>query len=379
MIDQQSQTVPLSEATYQDLIERSNSIILRIDSQGYLTYLNLFAANFFGYSREEIIGRPVVGTLVPPTDELGQNLAEMMAGILANPNKYASNENENMCKNGDRVWISWSNQPITDSSGRLVEVLCIGNDISRRKRAEEALRETEARYRSIFENSVEGMFQTTPAGQYLRANAALARIYGYASPEELIKTVTNIEHQLYVDPNRRDEFIRFIQERGQVNGFEAEVYRKDGRIIWISETARVVEEHGRVAFYEGTVTDITQRKQIEEEILQRNVQLAAFNRVATALTAATNIEVALSEVVREIGVLLKASYGTFALLTSDQTGLDLIATYAAGDKPPVEPRIIPLAANSVVQQVIKGSQGLITTPASLPSEESPPAWPQPAG
>ena len=379
MIDQQSQTVPLSEATYQDLIERSNSIILRIDSQGYLTYLNLFAANFFGYSREEIIGRPVVGTLVPPTDELGQNLAEMMAGILANPNKYASNENENMCKNGDRVWISWSNQPITDSSGRLVEVLCIGNDISRRKRAEEALRETEARYRSIFENSVEGMFQTTPAGQYLRANAALARIYGYASPEELIKTVTNIEHQLYVDPNRRDEFIRFIQERGQVNGFEAEVYRKDGRIIWISETARVVEEHGRVAFYEGTVTDITQRKQIEEEILQRNVQLAAFNRVATALTAATNIEVALSEVVREIGVLLKASYGTFALLTSDQTGLDLIATYAAGDKPPVEPRIIPLAANSVVQQVIKGSQGLITTTASLPSEESPPAWPQPAG
>jgi PAS domain S-box-containing protein len=370
MTDQQNLSIPLSEATYQELIEHSNSIILRIDTQGRLTYANLFAENFFGYGRGELIGRPVVGTLVPPTDQFGQDLAEMMADILVNPNKYASNENENTRQNGDRVWISWSNQPITDSTGRLVEVLCIGNDISRRKRAEEALREAEARFRSIFENSVEGMFQTTPAGQYLRANAALAHLYGYDSPEELVKTITNIERQLYVDPNRRGDFMRFIQERGQVHGFEAEIYRQDGSTIWISETARMVEENGSVAFYEGTVTDITQRKQIEAEILQHNVQLAAFNRVAIALTAATEIKAALGEVTREIVLLFKASYGSLALLTPDKMGLELIASHAIGEQPPLEPSIIPLESNLVIQQVVKSGQGLMVNeaPPNPPNE-----------
>ncbi|MBD2740473.1 ATP-binding protein [Coleofasciculus sp. FACHB-1120] len=121
----------------------------------------------------------------------------------------------------------------------------LANQITERQQVEEALRQAEEKYRSIFENAVEGIFQTTPDGRYISANPALAKIYGYASPEELIAHLTDIKHQLYVDPNRRDEFLDLLQEHGSVSGFESQVYRKDGSIIWISENARAVRQELR--------------------------------------------------------------------------------------------------------------------------------------
>src|SRR5881394_709231 len=109
-------------------------------------------------------------------------------------------------------------------------------------RAEEALRQAEEKYRSIFENVMEGIFQTTPDGHYLSANPMLARIYGYDTPEQLIAAVSDIGHQIYVRPGRREEFVRLIQQNGIVSRFESQVYRRDGSIIWISENARVVRD-----------------------------------------------------------------------------------------------------------------------------------------
>ncbi len=97
---------------------------------------------------------------------------------------------------------------------------------------EEALRLAEEKYRSIFENAVEGIFQTTPEGRYLKVNPALAKMHGFASPEEMMASLTNIGQQLYVDPARRDEFARLMREQGIVRDFESQVYRKDGSIIW---------------------------------------------------------------------------------------------------------------------------------------------------
>ena len=131
-------------------------------------------------------------------------------------------------------------------------------------RSEEALRKAEEKYRSIFQNVVEGIFQTTPDGRYLSVNPMLARIYGYSSPEELIEAINDIEHQLYVDPDRRDEFARLIQENEVVTRFESQVFRRDRSIIWISENARAVrDKDGNLLFYEGTVEDITDRKLTE--------------------------------------------------------------------------------------------------------------------
>ena len=133
--------------------------------------------------------------------------------------------------------------------------------------AEQYLRDSEAQYRSIFENAQEGIYQTTPDGGYLKVNPSLARIYGYDDPEALISGLTDIAAQLYVDTTARDLFKHLMERDGRVHDFEAQIRRRDGSIIWITENARCVrDDHGRVRYYEGTVEDITDRKRAEEEI-----------------------------------------------------------------------------------------------------------------
>jgi PAS domain S-box-containing protein len=162
-------------------------------------------------------------------------------------------------------------------------LLAFARSQNQRSKSEKALQEAEEKYRTIFENAVDGIFQTTPDGHYLSANPALARIYGYESSEELIANLTNIEQQLYVNPNRRSEFRRLIQENETVSDFESQVYGKNGRIIWISENARVVrDDKGALLYYEGTVQDITPRKQAQEE-LKRSQQRLSFHLEHTSL------------------------------------------------------------------------------------------------
>jgi len=166
---------------------------------------------------------------------------------------------------GQIKWVQGTSLPERQADGAVIceGLLC---DVTERREAQEALREAERSYRSIFENSLDGIFQTTPAGQYLRVNAALARIYGYETPDALIQGLQDITRQLYVDPERRQEFVRLMQERGAVSNFEAQIYRRNGSLIWIAEHARAVrDDEGRLIFYEGTVQDITERKALEAE------------------------------------------------------------------------------------------------------------------
>ncbi len=153
--------------------------------------------------------------------------------------------------------------PLQQTDG---ENLLMLEDITEHKRADEELRHAEKKYRSIFENAIEGIFQTTLDGRYISANPALARIYGYESAEELMKLVNDLKEQFYVEPDQRDEFMQHIENQGTVSNFESQVYRKDGSVIWISENARGVRDaNGRLIGYEGTTMDITERKRIEEE------------------------------------------------------------------------------------------------------------------
>jgi Amt family ammonium transporter len=162
---------------------------------------------------------------------------------------------------------------------------CVNHEILTREDAVEALRRAEAKYRGIFENAAEGIFQTTPAGRYLSANPALARIYGYDSPEELMGSIGDIERQLYVDSGRRDDFVRIMANEGVVIGFESPINRKDKSVIWISETARAVRDaHGNVEYYEGTVVDISDRK-ASETLCREKEAAEAANRAKSQFLA----------------------------------------------------------------------------------------------
>jgi diguanylate cyclase (GGDEF)-like protein/PAS domain S-box-containing protein len=132
-------------------------------------------------------------------------------------------------------------------------------------------------YRQLFINAVEGIFLTTPDGRYLEVNPALARIYGFSSPSELITHCQDIKRQLYVDPERRDQFIQQLERDDKVIGFESQVRKKDGSIIWITENARAVyNDTGVIGYYEGTVMDITDRIQAESDL---EIQRAYFSQL----------------------------------------------------------------------------------------------------
>ncbi|MCU0543185.1 MAG: PAS domain S-box protein [Oscillatoriaceae cyanobacterium Prado104] len=454
-----------SEIKYRELVENANSIIVKLDPEGRITFFNEFAEIFFGYTQEEVLGKSALETIIAPIDSNGNNLELIYNKLVQNPDKFTNYENENIRRNGERVWLSWANKPLVNEAGELTGILCIGTDITERRkaeialqklneeleqrvkqrtnalqqseiqlqkqksalielaknkalnrgdlqtalreitetasrtlevarssvwlydetrsklecldlfdrnlnqhaqgleltvtatdypayfkalqeeraiaafdaqndfrtrefaefylipngitsmldtpiqiggttagvfcleqvgtprywtieeqsfavsladsvtfavearerqRAEEALRQAEEKYRSIFENAIVGIFQTTPDGEYLSANPALLRIFGYGSREELIGTLTDVSQQLYVDPNRRAEVVQLLQEKGKVSDLESQIYRRDGSIIWISEnTYTVRDRYGNLLYYEGTVQDITTRKQAE--------------------------------------------------------------------------------------------------------------------
>lgn len=126
--------------------------------------------------------------------------------------------------------------------------------------------EIDARFRSIFENSIDGIFQATPAGRFISVNPALAKIYGYGTPHELMTSITNIGQQLYVQPGQRDIINAYLRKDGQVTDAVSEIYRRDGSKIWISENIRAVRDNGNVIYYEGTVRDITINRQLEAEL-----------------------------------------------------------------------------------------------------------------
>jgi len=284
------------EQEYREMVELANSIILRMDTSGRIVFVNDFALRFFGFSKEEIVGKNLIGTIVPKMESSGRDLAAFMVSVCRNPGEHTVNENENIKKDGSRVWILWTNRPVLDERGRLAEIICIGNDVTQKKEAEqilqnahdelekevrertkklqklnedllfemaerkiseEALKESENRYRNIVESAFEGIFQTTLEGKCTMVNSALVALLGYSSAEEYIAATARPEN-LYVDASRREELIRILQTDGYVKGFETEFYRKDGSKLPVSMNVRAVfDDRGNFIHYQGTVIDIS--------------------------------------------------------------------------------------------------------------------------
>ena len=262
--------------------------------------VNNAAIQHYGYSRDEFLSM-TIKDIRPPED---------LPALLANVSQVTSGLDRagiwrHYKKDSTIIYVEITSHAVT-FAGRLAEVVS-ANDVTIRLQTQQALIQAEAKYRSIFENTVEGIFQTTPDGQYLSANPALARIYGYESPEIFISSISSIEQQLYVDPIRREEFVRLIEQQGAVSKFESQVYRQDGSRIWISENARAVRDaSGIILYFEGTVEDITERKQAEEALIRAKVAEAAKRELEKEINERQQAEAKLSSSLATNHALLNA-------------------------------------------------------------------------
>ena len=149
------------------------------------------------------------------------------------------------------------------------------------REAEEALKISEEKYRSIFENATEGIFQSTPEGRFMNVNPAFAKMCGFTSPGEMLATIEDIPNQHYANPDERKTFVDLIRKNGRIENFVHQVFRKDGEKIWVSTNARAVkDENGRIIYYEGTHENVTKRKQAEEELRKNEEMLKSVFRAA---------------------------------------------------------------------------------------------------
>ncbi|MFO0211583.1 MAG: PAS domain S-box protein, partial [Pseudanabaena sp.] len=222
--------------------------------------VNQAAINHYGYSEAEFLSM-TVQDIRPPEDvpRLLEAISKVSVGFTE-PDVW-----RHCKKDGSHIIVSVSAHTLTYNN-RKCELILI-NDVTQKMQAEEALKRAEAKYRSIFENAIEGIFQSSVDGRFLIANPMLAKIYGYASSEDLIENLTDIGSQLYVDPQRRLELINLLKEQEDVKSFESKVYRKDGTIIWTSENVYAIHDvAGNVLYFEGTVEDITASKIAKAEI-----------------------------------------------------------------------------------------------------------------
>lgn len=256
-----------SEKKYRELVEKAHTIILKMDVNGRITYFNEYAESFFGFSEQELLGRSAVGTIVSETESSGRNLLEMIANLTENPSLYISNINENVRKNGERVWVSWSNHELVDADGESQGILSVGLDITDQKRMEEALRTSEQRFRSFVENANDVVFALTASGTFSYVSPQWKESFGYELSDVIGKSFVPFVHP--DDVPACHAFLTSVLTTGEkLRGVEYRVLHKNGTWIWYTANgSRIVDQDGSVSFI-GIGRDITEQKLIQQELMK---------------------------------------------------------------------------------------------------------------
>jgi len=261
-LEHTEQMLHVSEDKYRQLVENADCIILRMSKDGKITFFNEFAQKFFGYTERQILGKNIIGSIIPKIDSTGRNLAELAKDIKRQPELYNTYENENICKDGRRVWVAWANKAIHDEKRKITEILCVGHDITERKYMEKQLQLLAAAVR----NSNDAITILDLEGNIISWNLGAERIYGYSEAEAMKMNISRI-----IPDHKQDELISLLERllKGQdIEFFETQRLTKNNRILDISITATLLkDEKGKPFAITTTERDITERRRLEKEIL----------------------------------------------------------------------------------------------------------------
>ncbi len=255
------------------LVEGLPVAVLMFDAAGKPLYANRLAEELTGRGLQGLGPDVRAGSLSEPfqiyiagTDLLYLSEDSPLVRALAGETT-SKDDIEIRRPDGSTVPIEIAAAPILDLDGNVNYAVAVFSDITIRWRAEAALRRAEEKYRNIFEKAVDGIFQSTPEGKFLTVNSSMARIWGYESPEEMVADIDDISIR-YLEPSKRDEFKKLLEENDIIQGFEAEITRPDGSTVWISVNARAVRgDNGSVLFYEGTIEDVSERRRTDRRII----------------------------------------------------------------------------------------------------------------
>ena len=235
--------------------------IVTVDAERKVQMCNPAFERLFGYPLSEIRGKELDSLLAPPGER--PDMVTLIGRAVAGEVVRAAAKRRR--RDGALVDVQILGVPLV-VNGKAIGSFGMYEDVTERLHAENAQRAAEERYRRIFDNSVEGFFESTPAGRFLTVNPAMARIAGYSSPAEMINEVHDIGSQLYVDPETRKDVRRRLEEEGILEGYECHMLRKDGARLWVSLNVRALRgANGDIVTHDGTAVDITERKRSELE------------------------------------------------------------------------------------------------------------------
>ncbi|HPJ39754.1 MAG TPA: PAS domain S-box protein, partial [Spirochaetota bacterium] len=270
-----------SEKKYRELVENANSIIIRIDTLGNITFFNEFAQKFFGYTSDEILGKHVINTIIPEIQSDGRDLNSLLMAILREPGNYGTNENENILKNGDRVWISWNNKAMYNSDGEFREILCVGLDITARKKLEQNLQASEEKFSKVFKSSPDSIvISTIIEGTIIDANDEFFRLSEMRRDDVIGRTA--IELNLWKNPLDRKMIIHELTISGRVTNYEVDFHFGHRRLHTLY-SAELIDINGEFCML-SMIRDVTDIKKAENE---RREAIRQLNDIIEFLPDAT--------------------------------------------------------------------------------------------
>ena len=261
----------MSEERFRSFVENANDIIYSLAFDGTFLYVSPNWTEILGHDVREVVGQSIM-SFVHPEDI--PKCFSLIKQVTTTGEKLKGVDYRIKHKDNNWHWHMSNVSPIRNAAGQIFSLMGIGRDITESKQTEKALQKSEEKYRNIFNNSIEAIFQTTLSGQLQIINPAFARLFGYESPDEMIAKVTNIKKQLYANPEDRARFVELLRKNGLLYDFEVQFKRKDGSLFWVSVNSRLVKnEVGTPLYLEGTFIDITKRKQAEEVIITSEARL----------------------------------------------------------------------------------------------------------